>query len=190
MTHVLLFIRHAETDMAGTFCGQSNPAVNLRGRQQILDLIEHLADEAIDQVYCSDLQRAVLTASEVAQTFRAPVIKRPGLREIGFGDWEGLTWHQIEQRDPSYAKQWIKDFPALPAPGGESFVDFEDRVMDEVRDLLVLAKSKKIAVVSHRGVMRVVLQKLHGCSEQEAFDLTSSYCCWFTCSAVKEVVRL
>jgi broad specificity phosphatase PhoE len=59
-----------------------------------------------------------------------------------------------------------------------------------VRDLLVLAKSKKIAVVSHRGVMRVVLQKLHGCSEQEAFDLTSSYCCWFTCSAVKEVVRL
>ena len=53
----LLFIRHAETDMAGTFCGHSDPSVNARGKQQILNLVAHLKPtKTIDEVYCSDLR--------------------------------------------------------------------------------------------------------------------------------------
>jgi alpha-ribazole phosphatase/probable phosphoglycerate mutase len=175
----LLFIRHAETDMAGTFCGHSDPSVNARGKLQILNLVAHLKHEEIDEVYCSDLLRAVSTAESVAQGLAAPVIKRPGLREIYFGDWEGLTWTEIEQLDPAYANRWIEEFPGLPAPRGESFADFQARVVDEMRHLFLLAEKRKIAVVTHGGVMRVVLRELYGSSDQEAWEQTNSYCCSF-----------
>ncbi len=177
----LLFIRHAETDMAGTFCGHSDPAVNARGKQQIKDLCVRLAHKSIDEIYSSDLSRAVSTAEALAQAFAAPVRKTPRLREIYFGQWEGLTWTEIEQRDPGYAKRWIEEFPSLSAPGGELFAHFQSRVIDETNHLFALAKNKKIAVVTHGGVMRVVLRNFQGSSEQEAFEQTSSYCCWFPC---------
>jgi alpha-ribazole phosphatase/probable phosphoglycerate mutase len=184
-----LFIRHAETDMAGTFCGHSDPPVNARGRQQIIDLIAHLAHETIDEIYSSDLRRAVMTAESLAQAFSAPVTQTASLREIHFGNWEGLTWAEIKRLDPAYAKQWIKQFPHLPAPGGELFLSFQSRVVAEIRKLLVLAETRKIAVVTHRGAMRVGLRAFHGCGEQEAWEQTSSYCCTYACNSTDETLR-
>jgi len=172
--------------MAGTFCGHSDPNVNARGKEQIRELNARLAHEAIDEVYSSDLRRAVSTAERIAKAFAAPVILKPRLRELHFGDWEGLTWAEIERLDPAYAKKWIEQFPNLPAPGGESLVHFQTRVIDEIRHLHAREENKKIAVVSHRGVMRVVLRAFHGRSEQEAFDLTNSYCCSIACNGADE----
>jgi alpha-ribazole phosphatase/probable phosphoglycerate mutase len=176
--------------MAGTFCGHSNPSVNARGKQQIISLLEHLKHEDIDDVYTSDLLRAVITAESIAQTFAASLTKRPALREIHFGNWEGLTWGEIERLDPTYANRWIEIFPHLLAPGGESFADFRKRVVDEIRHLAVLAENKKIAVVTHRGVMRVVLRALHGWSEEKAWEQTSSYCCSFACTSKDERLKV
>jgi alpha-ribazole phosphatase/probable phosphoglycerate mutase len=185
----LLFIRHAETDMAGTFCGHSDPVVNARGKQQIHDLIVRLAHETIDEIYSSDLRRSVTTAESLAQAFAAPFTQKPSLREIYFGDWEGLDWTEIEQLDPPYAKQWIEQFPNLPAPGGELFVHFEARVFDEMRRLLLLAENSSIAVVTHRGVIRIALRELHGCTDQEAWEQTNSHCCWFACNSTDERLK-
>ena len=62
----LLFIRHAETDMTGTFCGQSDPTVNAAGHRQIQKLAEPLRTEPIVTVFTSDLQRSVTTARALA----------------------------------------------------------------------------------------------------------------------------
>ena len=59
----VLFIRHAETDMAGTFCGHSNPPINARGRQQIQTLMDALKGEEINCIFTSDLERAPATAA-------------------------------------------------------------------------------------------------------------------------------
>jgi alpha-ribazole phosphatase len=176
----LLFIRHARTDLAGTFCGHSDPPLNTTGQQQVADLIARLTAEHFDAIFCSDLRRAVDTAEPLAQAFAAPLTQKQGLREIHFGDWEGLTWAEIEQRDAEYARRWSETFPALTAPGGESFADFESRVLAEIAPLLSLAERQRIAVVTHAGVMRTVLCSLHGCSEQEAWEKTNSYCCTFS----------
>lgn len=90
----ILFIRHAETDMAGTFCGHSNPPINARGQHQIQTLINTLHGEEIECIFTSDLARAAYTARALADAFRVPCIERPNLREIDFGNWEGLTWQQ------------------------------------------------------------------------------------------------
>jgi len=175
----VLFIRHAETDMAGTFCGHSNPPVNARGRQQIQTLMNALDGEEIECIFTSDLERAAYTANTLADAFGIPCIKKPDLREINFGRWEGHTWQQIQESDEAYARRWTETYPNLPAPGGESFADFQKRVIAEVTEILSSSDRRKVAVVTHGGVMRVVLQAMCGLAESEAWKLTEHYCSFF-----------
>jgi alpha-ribazole phosphatase/probable phosphoglycerate mutase len=179
----LVFIRHAETDLAGTFCGHSDPPVNSKGQIQITEMISRLGSEPFDAIHSSDLRRAMETAAPLAHAFALPVVTSGRLREIHFGDWESLSWAEVEQRDAIYARRWMEAFPALAAPNGESFASFEQRVLEEVHHLRSLAENKRIAVVTHGGVMRVVLRMLLGYSEEQAWDLTRKlYCSSFVCS--------
>ncbi|MBB5340149.1 histidine phosphatase family protein [Tunturiibacter gelidoferens] len=172
----ILFIRHAETDMAGTFCGHSDPEVNARGREQISELINRLREESIEIVYTSDLRRASSTANAIAEAFGVECHVRPTLREINFGTWEGLSWKEIEQRDAVYARQWIAKHPMLAAPDGEAFRHFEQRVLNEVEFLSTKAAEQSIAVVTHAGVLRIVLCSLNNCNQADAWRQTKTYC--------------
>jgi alpha-ribazole phosphatase/probable phosphoglycerate mutase len=175
----LLFIRHAETNMAGTFCGQSDPPVNETGYRQIEELLESLRLERIDAVYSSDLQRAATTARALARFLAVPCILRDTLREIDFGDWDGLRWEEIEKLDKTYATRWLEDFPQVSAPNGESFMHFEARAMAEAKYLLSECENRIVAVVTHAGVMRTILRSLCGVGDSEAWEQTKSYCCTF-----------
>ncbi len=177
--NTLLFIRHAETDMAGRFCGHSDPPVNESGRRQIEALLEALEGKPIDAIYTSDLSRALTTAGAIAERFQLSSISVPALREISFGEWEGLSWHEIESRDAVYAQKWSESYPHLPAPGGEPFEEFQSRVIKDVEYLLALPYRNHLAIVTHAGVMRVVLQTLCGLDEKTAWERTRSYCCFF-----------
>jgi alpha-ribazole phosphatase/probable phosphoglycerate mutase len=172
----VLFIRHAETEMAGRFCGHSDPDLNAQGQAQLAGLAQALSTEPIGGVYSSDLRRAQSTAQAIAAGRNVPLTLSPALREIHFGKWEGLTWAEIEQLDPEYARRWVDSYPHVPAPAGETFPEFEARVLDEVNHL-IHGNEEPIAVVTHAGVLRVVLRHLHGCSEQEAWQQTQPYCC-------------
>jgi alpha-ribazole phosphatase len=172
----VLFIRHAETEMAGRYCGHSDPDLNAQGRAQLTGLTRLLAEEMLDTVYSSDLRRAANTAQAIAASRDIPQVLRPALREIDFGDWEGLTWEEIEALDPEYAQKWVTSYPNLHAPSGESFEDFERRVLTEVSHLIDRSPGP-IAVVTHGGVLRVVLRHLCGYSEPKAWQETQQYCC-------------
>jgi alpha-ribazole phosphatase len=177
MSHVL-FVRHAETEMAGRFCGHSDPELNERGRAQAVELAQQLASKTVEAIYCSNLRRALHTAQAIADGRAIPVVMRPALREVHFGDWEGLSWAQIEQSDPVTARRWTEEFPRIAAPGGETFEAFQTRVLEEVGSLIE-KQSGPIAVVTHAGVLRVVLQRLANFPETEAWERTRSYGCVF-----------
>jgi alpha-ribazole phosphatase/probable phosphoglycerate mutase len=172
----VFFIRHAETEMAGRYCGHSDPDLNAQGRAQLTRLSRLLAEEMLDTVYSSDLRRAASTAEAIVAARNIPQGLRPALREINFGDWEGLSWEEIERLDPEYAQKWVKSYPQLSAPSGESFEDFERRVITEVNHLMDRSRGP-IAVVTHGGVLRVVLRHLCGYSEPRAWQETQQYCC-------------
>jgi alpha-ribazole phosphatase len=173
----IFFIRHAETDMAGRFCGHSDPPLSDRGYAQLPALIRRLRAWNIGAVYTSDLRRAQMTANAIASTFNVGFHANPALREINFGEWEGLTWDEIEHRDEAYASRWMEEYPNLPAPRGEIFRDFEDRTLNAVKSLAMTSVDHDIVVVTHAGVLRAVLRHLQGCSEKESWEQTRSYCC-------------
>jgi broad specificity phosphatase PhoE len=146
------------------------------GEAQLADLIVRLSGKRLERVYSSDLKRAQSTAQAIADAQGIAVEPRAALREIYFGQWEGLLWEEIERRDPQYAQAWMTSFPHLPAPSGETFAAFEARVVHEVTGILDSVDGP-IAVVTHGGVLRVVLQHFCGRSASEAWQETQSYCC-------------
>jgi broad specificity phosphatase PhoE len=170
----LLLIRHAETDFAGTFCGQSDPPVNARGHAQIDALLTSLQSHKIRVVYSSDLQRATTTAQSIATFLKAPLQITSELREIAFGDWENLTWKQTQKQDPAYAERWAAEFPKLPAPNGEDFATFERRTLSKFDS--IAASQQNAAVVTHAGVLRLILTRRCGLSDEQAWLQTKTYC--------------
>lgn len=175
----LLFIRHAETDLAGTFCGHANPPVNANGLLQIKALASSLALNKLDAIYSSDLLRASTTAKHIAAIFNLSLHETANLREIHFGSWEGMSWTQVEQEDRVASNLWAAEFPLHPAPGGERYEDFRNRVLTITAHLSSLLNYQRIAVVTHGGVMRLVLMDLCGKSSKEAWALTEQYCSSF-----------
>jgi alpha-ribazole phosphatase/probable phosphoglycerate mutase len=180
--NTLVFIRHGETDMAGTFCGHSDPELNAAGESQVARLAEEVAMLEVERIYSSDLRRALQTAAALAQRIGIDVDYLPSLREIDFGLWEGLLWQDIEERFPEEAGRWIREFPLQSAPRGEAYSDFTARV-DAVIASMLEKTEKTIAIVTHRGVLRYALTRFFGFSEQEAWTRTAPYCAMVTVPA-------
>jgi cob(I)alamin adenosyltransferase len=173
--NAIVLVRHAETDLAGKFCGRSDPDLNLAGERQLSFLVEELAALEIQHIYSSDLRRACETATAIAERCRVAVEFRPGLREIDFGVWEGLRWEEVEQKYPEEAQLWISAFRTRSAPGGESYENFIARVDAEFNQLLLENERTPSAVVTHRGVMQYALTRYFGFSEPDAWRRTENY---------------
>jgi alpha-ribazole phosphatase/probable phosphoglycerate mutase len=171
----LTFVRHAETDMAGRFCGHSDPLLNQHGRIQLVSLIQRLEGEQFQAIYTSDLARARQTADAIAVHFGVEVHERRGLREIYFGEWEGLCWTEIESHDPEAARRWVTGYPHLPTPGGETWPDFQTRVFEESEFLRQQALREPILAVTHAGFLRVALPHFQANSDQKILELASEY---------------
>jgi alpha-ribazole phosphatase len=175
----LLVIRHAETDMAGTFCGHSDPPLNSRGYKQLTKLLAVMKNKEIKAVYSSDLRRGRTTAKALAVSLNLPFSSISNLREIDFGDWEGATWDQVERMNSAVAQRWLDSYPNSHAPNGEASEHFSERVLTEVNRISTVARLGSVALVTHAGVMRVVLTRLCGIDDQEAWRLTADYCSYF-----------
>lgn len=174
--NAIVFIRHGETDLAGRFCGHSDPGLNLAGVSQVCGLAQEIAPLGIERIYSSDLRRASQTATAIAQRIGVDAVCLSALREIHFGLWEGLSWQEIEERFPAQAERWLREFPLHRAPAGESYAEFTARIDAVIAPLLDAAAATTTAIVTHRGVMRYALTRFFGISEQEAWTRTAPYC--------------
>lgn len=151
----VLAIRHGETDwnLDGRIQGQLDVPLNATGRWQVGRLALALADEGIAAVYASDLLRAYETAQAVANGSGQAIVTDVGLRERGFGAFEGLSYAEINQRWPEQSERWRKRDPEFGAPGGETLNQFYARSVATAARLAALHPGQTIALVSHGGVM-------------------------------------
>jgi broad specificity phosphatase PhoE len=171
----LVFIRHGEIDMAGRFCGHSDPELNAAGEHDAMHVAEAVSKVGIERIYSSDLRRASQTAAAIARYTGIEVNYLTELREIYFGQWEGLAWQEIEVRFPEEADLWLREFPLRSAPGGEAYPAFTARIDAAIATLLRETAGMASAVVTHRGVMRYALSKFFGFAQAEAWTRTAAY---------------
>ena len=171
----IVLIRHLATDLAGRFCGQIDPAINTVGQSQLRTLADSLRIWKINYIYTSDLQRARQTAEAINMELGVPFTPRSGLREISFGKWEGLSWEEIERQDAVMANLWLKKYPHQPAPGGEAYTEFSLRIQAEAELLFQFAKERRVAAVTHAGVIREILMRYCSVSSEAAWEWTREY---------------
>ncbi len=162
----LYLIRHGETPYttARRFCGHRDPPLNERGLLQAAAVARHLASHTLTAVFASDLLRARETASGLASPRGMSVQVVSGLKEMGFGAWEGMTWKEIQARDPEVWEGWMKNPASVTPPGGEGFIAFADRVWDAFVSLSFPTDGGDVAVVAHGGTLRVLVGRLQGLS--------------------------
>jgi broad specificity phosphatase PhoE len=160
----LLLIRHAESswNAAGRWQGHGDPPLSDRGRAQANALARELACETIDVLVSSDLRRAAETAAIVGQARGLQPELNPRLRELDLGDWEGLTSDQIE-RTAGDALRRLNDGDLDVRPGGgENLRELEQRAFSVVTELVDAHLGRRLAIVTHLGVIRALLGKSCG----------------------------
>ncbi len=154
----ILAIRHGETawNVDTRIQGHLNIPLNATGHWQAERLGQALAAENIAAIYASDLSRAHETALYVSRASGIPVVPELGLRERGFGDFEGRTFAEIEIALPDQAARWRKRDPAFAPTGGESLLQVQERVLATVDRLAKAHPGELIVMVGHGGVMDVL----------------------------------
>ncbi len=164
--NILLAIRHGETDWnaAGRFQGHSDIALNETGRDQAkkngVALKQRLLEFQIQpfevNFLCSPLRRTVETMQIVLAAVGLPedmAAQDTRLKEASFGEWEGLTTHDVKRRFPLLRKQRKADRWNFRPPGGQSFADLQSLSIDLLKTGL---DSRHNVLVSHTGNIRVI----------------------------------
>ncbi len=129
-----------------------NVDLSEEGFRQAALVGERLFSEKIQAVYSSDLIRAVQTAQAANLYWNVEHIVRPGLREISFGDMEGMSDGEIAVKYQDFKLQMAKMEEDLPYPGGECAADVVRRALP-VFEELVNSGYERVAVVTHGGVI-------------------------------------
>jgi broad specificity phosphatase PhoE len=161
----LFLVRHGDTigQSSLRFHGRNDVALSDVGRGQIRRLIPLVADVRFAAVVCSPLSRA----RESAEILRAALAAPPSLevdeelREIWFGEIEGLSEPEIAARVPAWHAEW-KAGRHAGFPGGETLHGFAERVTKGIDGLLARWPEGDLLVVAHRGIVRQALFHLCG----------------------------
>lgn len=155
----LIIVRHGQTlwNLERKYQGHSDIALTEKGLNQAKAVAERLAEEKIDAVYASDLSRAFKTAECIAAKHELTVQVEPQLREIKFGDWEGLTYEEISARWPGMlGKLWTTP-DELEIPGGESFHQLKERAYAAVQKIVTAHPEQTVVIVAHGGTIGTIL---------------------------------
>ncbi|MBS2033376.1 histidine phosphatase family protein [bacterium] len=147
----LWWIRHGQSrwNVESRWQGHSDIELSPEGEQQALRLRERLAEVHFDSIYSSDLRRAVRTA-ELALPGRE-VIRDGRLREVNFGEFEGLTKGEMTPAQLDRLREWFRDPYAARVLNGESLGDVELRIQSWQAEL---PESGRVAIFTHGGVIR------------------------------------
>lgn len=169
----LLLVRHGITEFNSTrrFAGYSDVEMNAAGYEQVEKLRDRLANEQIDAVYSSDLKRALATAEVISSGHKVDIVACPELREMNYGDAEGLTFQEINRRYPEAAKSIINFNLQLEFPGGESFEGFVERTIKFLDRLNEHKSSATILVAAHSGPLRVLVCDLLGIDQDHWWQI-------------------
>lgn len=159
MNNTYYLVRHGETiwNTLGQTQGHGNSPLTELGELQAENVASALSEYPIDMIYCSDLGRAVQTAEIIGNHLGVEVLPTKSLREMGFGEWEGMQIKNIEEKYPETFKMWRSQPDKVNIPGAENLNIVKDRQDKLIDELNKKYDNKHILLVSHSVTVRVML---------------------------------
>jgi probable phosphoglycerate mutase len=151
----LILVRHGLTPhtAAKKFSGglrSANPGLSEEGRAQVRATAEWLAPiaEGVDVVVASPVRRTMESAEIIAERLGKTVDVEPGFAEMEFGRWDGLTFAEVAEKDKAALDAWLGSMET-PAPGGESYLEVQERVLAGLGRIREAHAGRTVVVVSH-----------------------------------------
>lgn len=163
MTRIYL-VRHGQTawNKEEIFRGRTDVPLNETGLREAQLAGDYFREMEVHAIYSSPLLRAWETAQKIAEVQRLEVRSLQGIIDMCFGEWEGQSLKDVQEKDGQRFQQW-KDEPHLvKIPGGETLDEVRDRAMAVLEKTIQSHSGKTVLFVSHRVVNKVILCSILG----------------------------
>jgi len=152
-------LRHGESQFSHTLRGHLDDELTPKGWQQMQSTIDQVTNQTWDVIVSSTLKRCACFAEQLAKTTELPLLLNHDLKEMYFGDWEGVSTQQIYETLPELlANFWQKPSQYCP-PGAETLMQFQARVLNGFQYLLgdmQMRNRQHALVVTHGGVIKLL----------------------------------
>jgi alpha-ribazole phosphatase len=152
-------LRHGESQYSHTLRGHLDDELTEKGWQQMQSTLEKVTNQTWDVIVSSSLKRCACFAEQLAKTTELPLLLNDDLKEMYFGDWEGISTQQIYETSPELlANFWQKPTQYCP-PRAETLMQFQTRVLKGFQELLVHMQKQNwqhALVVTHGGVIKLL----------------------------------
>ncbi len=155
----LILARHpmAASQHPGRFLGSTDLPLGNEGKHKAEAMAPVVGEIPFGRAFVSPLRRTV----ETAEILGVEAEIDPGLREVDFGRWEGLSFEEITASDPELVDRWAQFDPDFSFPGGENLGAFVDRVA-ATADRLAGDPGTTVLAITHGGVIRAMICHLLG----------------------------
>ncbi|MEG0181670.1 MAG: histidine phosphatase family protein [Peptostreptococcaceae bacterium] len=160
----IILVRHAITNdnIKGNLSGYIDSELSDIGKKQISKLTKFLERENIDCIYTTTSTRTKQTVLHIANSRNIKILEKENLKEISFGDFEGMNFEFIQAKYPNEFERLIKEGFEYKYPNGESLIDSYKRVCQELDDIMIKNKENTILICAHAGTIRNIISYLIG----------------------------
>lgn len=169
MTLHLDLLRHGETELGGGLRGSLDDALTAKGWEQMRAAV--VGQGPWDRLVSSPLQRCALFARELGARLNVPVTLEKDLQELHFGAWEGRSAAQLMETDAEGLGLFWADPYGFTPPAGEPVSEFSERVLGAVARLHQTYPGERVLLVSHGGVMRLLLAQARGLPREQLLSV-------------------
>ena len=153
----MLLIRHGESEAnnKGFFAGQYDALLMPKGVEQAEKTAIYIVEKyAPAKIYASDLKRAYCTAVPISKLIGSDIITVKGIREIYAGEWQHMSFDDLEKNFSTEYKVWLNDIGNACCNGGESVKELSERVMTSLTAIAKENDGETIAVATHATPIR------------------------------------
>ena len=154
-------LRHGETTLSHTLRGHTDDELTENGWLQMQSTIQQYVAGGTnwDVIFSSPLQRCHAFAINLAEKIEIPLQLNMHIKEIYFGDWEGISTQSIYENEPELLANFWQFPTKYHAPSGESLEQFLQRIkvgFDEIHTQMKIHQWNRALVVTHGGVIKLL----------------------------------
>lgn len=176
---LFILVRHGQTEWnrIERFRGRADVPLNEIGLSQAEATGRRVAGTWTPAaVYSSPLSRAVKTAEAIARHFNLTVQAHPGLADIDYGEWQGLTPDEARKRWPEQVDDWYNHPEQARIPVGETLAELCSRAMKTISELAVRHAGGTVVLVGHTVINRIILLGVLGLGNDHFWRIKQDTC--------------
>lgn len=160
----LYMVRHGQTAASreNRFSGSSDPPLTEVGEAMAQAFAQAYASLTWDAIYTSPMLRTRQTADAFCRLTGVQATIEDGLKEVDYGEWEGLRQDEVKARWPEAFEYWADDVASRGTPGGETAFHVAARAMRVVEGIRSRHERGNVLLVSHKATLRVITCALLG----------------------------